>query len=535
MTRTADNQNRTKIVRSIALVALIIAMDVSGFAGLANQDWLEDVPDYRGTNSTDSDGDGVPDDEDDYPNDPYRTGPYQNDGIGHIILVSEGGQTGFNFDDVAITFVEYSSNITNISYLTDFDNLSVGTSVTDQYLSQGALYSVVLGGPVAGIIGDLVNGTHGISDFGSSLPNAVIVGGIQHAVRIDIIDPDTGLAETAARGIEMRLGDGDGGSESFRVEVYDHNGSILHNESFTTYGGAVNGGVNFSYWYPSTTTNLTEDLDDDNDGILDINDAFPLDPTEDIDTDGDGVGDNADDDDDGDGYSDLMDAFPLDSSEWLDTDGDVIGDNTDTDDDNDGSLDIDDAFPLDPSEDTDTDGDGVGDNADDDDDGDGVSDAMDAFPLDATEWYDTDLDGVGDNTDTDDDNDGSLDWDDAFPLDPSEDSDTDGDGVGDNADDDADGDGEVDNETTLSIGSLNPSNSLKLSLLINLIVVLLATLVISSRRSSSGLNLVGFEKMPEPQITTTVKDRKEVLEKYLSQGYSPELANTLADNEMRKS
>ncbi|MEC8939246.1 MAG: hypothetical protein VX999_05705 [Candidatus Thermoplasmatota archaeon] len=462
MARAANNQNRTEIVRSIALVALIIVMDLSGFSGLANQDRLEDVPDYRGTNSTDSDGDGVPDDEDDYPNDPYRVGPYQNEGIGHIILVSEGGQTGFNFDDVAITFVEYSSNI---SYLTDFDNLSVGTSVTDQYLSQGALYSAVnMDGSVTGTIGDLVNGTHGISDFGSSSPNAVIVGGLGAAVRIDIIDPDTGLAETAARGIEMRLGDGDSGSESFRVEVYDHNGSILHNESFTTYGGAVNGGVNFSYWYPSTTTNLTEDLDDDNDGILDINDAFPLDPTEDIDTDGDGVGDNADDDDDGDG----------------------------------------------------------------------VSDAMDAFPLDATEWYDTDLDGVGDNTDTDDDNDGSLDWDDAFPLDPSEDSDTDGDGVGDNADDDADDDGEVDNETALSIGPLNPSNSLKLSLLINLILVLLATLVISNRRSSSSSNLVGFEKMPEPQITTAVKDRKEVLEKYLSQGYSPELANTLADNEMRK-
>ena len=49
------------------------------------------------------------------------------------------------------------------------------------------------------------------------------------------------------------------------------------------------------------------------------------------------------------------------------------------------------------------------------------------------------------------------------------------------------------------------------------------------------MNLVEFEKMPEPQITTAVKGRKEVLEKYLSQGYSPELANTLADNEIRKS
>ena len=287
MTRTADNQNRTKIVRSIALVALIIVMDLSGFAGLANQDQLEDVPDYRGTNSTDSDGDGVPDDGDDYPNDPYRVGPYQNEGIGHIILLSDGGGGGFNVDDVAITFVEIASNITNISYLTGFDNLSVQTNVTDQYLSQGALYSVENQDSwcqCTGTIGDLVNGTLGISDFGSSLPNAVIVGALGAALRIDIIDPDTGLAETAARGIEMRLGDGDTAGEGFTVEVYDHNGSILHNESFTTNGGAVNGGVNFSYWYPA--------VDSDGDGFPDEEDAFPNDPTAHTDTDLDGMPDS---------------------------------------------------------------------------------------------------------------------------------------------------------------------------------------------------------------------------------------------------
>ena len=46
-----------------------------------------------------------------------------------------------------------------------------------------------------------------------------------------------------------------------------------------------------------------QDDDDDNDGILDINDAFPLDSTENVDTDSDGVGDNSDLDDDGDGES----------------------------------------------------------------------------------------------------------------------------------------------------------------------------------------------------------------------------------------
>lgn len=46
------------------------------------------------------------------------------------------------------------------------------------------------------------------------------------------------------------------------------------------------------------------DADDDNDGVIDELDAFPLDPTEAVDTDGDGLGDGIDDDDDGDGYSD---------------------------------------------------------------------------------------------------------------------------------------------------------------------------------------------------------------------------------------
>lgn len=51
--------------------------------------------------------------------------------------------------------------------------------------------------------------------------------------------------------------------------------------------------------------------DDDGDGVLDINDAFPLDPTESVDTDSDGIGNNADWDDDGDGVVDWVDAAPL--------------------------------------------------------------------------------------------------------------------------------------------------------------------------------------------------------------------------------
>ncbi len=186
------------------------------------------------------------------------------------------------------------------------------------------------------------------------------------------------------------------------------------------------------------------DIDSDGDGVLDADDAFPLDPNETVDTDGDGIGNNADTDDDNDGVLDTADAFPLDATESVDTDTDGVGNNADTDDDNDGVLDTADAFPLDATESVDTDTDGIGNNADTDDDNDGVLDTADAFPLDATESVDTDTDGIGNNADTDDDNDGVLDTADAFPLDATESVDTDTDGIGNNADTDDDNDGVLD-------------------------------------------------------------------------------------------
>jgi hypothetical protein len=158
------------------------------------------------------------------------------------------------------------------------------------------------------------------------------------------------------------------------------------------------------------------DDDDDNDGVADSSDAFPLDSSESLDTDSDGTGNNADTDDDDDGVADSSDVFPLDANETIDSDADGTGNNADTDDDNDGVADSSDAFPLDSSESLDTDSDGTGNNADTDDDDDGVADSSDVFPLDANETIDTDEDGVGNNADTDDDGDGVADSADVYPL-----------------------------------------------------------------------------------------------------------------------
>ena len=149
------------------------------------------------------------------------------------------------------------------------------------------------------------------------------------------------------------------------------------------------------------------------------------------DTDHDGITDLEDPDDDNDGVQDDKDMFPLNAREWVDTDGDRIGDNEDPDDDNDSHMDEEDAFTLNPLEWSDFDKDGTGDNEDNDDDNDklddenetkmqtdplksdtdedGVIDGEDAFPLDKNEARDYDKDMIGDNADTDDDNDGILD------------------------------------------------------------------------------------------------------------------------------
>lgn len=172
---------------------------------------------------------------------------------------------------------------------------------------------------------------------------------------------------------------------------------------------------------------LVEDTDDDNDGVADTSDVFPLNATEWADTDGDGIGDNSDPtpngDTDNDGIDNLSDnCLLVANTNQADMDGDNMGDACDDDIDGDGVLNGSDAFPLDATESVDVDNDGVGDNAD------------NCPSISNADQLNTDGDSEGNACDSDDDNDGVADASDAFPVNPEATTDTDGDGKPDSID-----------------------------------------------------------------------------------------------------
>ena len=161
------------------------------------------------------------------------------------------------------------------------------------------------------------------------------------------------------------------------------------------------------YWYDPRTAGIIKRFDAPKGaGTLavppfKVDIALLITPAGAPDVDGDGKANDVDADDDNDGVPDAKDAFPLEREEWADVDADRIGDNMDADVNADGVAD-------------DLNKNGRPDNAEPDLDGDGVrgADAIpwDAFPRDPKEWRDTDGDGIGDNADNDDDGDG---WSDA--------------------------------------------------------------------------------------------------------------------------
>jgi len=290
-----------------------------------------------------------------------------------------------------------------------------------------------------------------------------------------------------------------------------------------------------------------EDLDDDNDGLLDDNDACPkgtIGPHPlGQDRDNDGCNDlTEDDDDDNDGWLDDEDNCPsITNQNQTDTDGDEIGDVCDPDDDNDGWLDDEDNCPsITNQNQTDTDGDEIGDVCDPDDDNDGLLDDDDDCPL-HDQTTDSNCNGIT-NLDEDSDSDGIVDYFDQCEGHDDE-IDTDNNGIPDGCEEETqtqtnttnstDTDGfdsinqtspeQPDNNSNQQDGdSTKSSNELefgKYGLLIAVVILVSFTIVIFVKRK---------------ETTVQVDDIEGPVEKYaqqlIAQGYEPEYARTYAEH-----
>lgn len=164
--------------------------------------------------------------------------------------------------------------------------------------------------------------------------------------------------------------------EKFGASIAVDNNLVIVGAPGTTYEPNA---VGSSYAFTLDTSDV------DVDGLYDILENCPgITNKDQLDTDRDGQGDACDLDDDNDGVEDTLDVFPLDSKETLDSDADGVGDNAD-------------AYPFDPNEHEDTDLDGIGNNADVDDDNDGMPDDYELINnLDALNAEDANTDADGD-------------------------------------------------------------------------------------------------------------------------------------------
>jgi hypothetical protein len=228
----------------------------------------------------DSDGDGVVDREDAFPNDPSESVDSDGDGVG----------------DNSDTFPNDPAE------QADSDGDGVGDNA--DAFPENAQETVDTDGD-------------GVGDNSDACPTDPA----------ETLDSDgDGICDNSDPVDNSQDADGDGVNDS--VDAFPND----PNESQDSDGDGVGDNAD---QFPNDSS---ETVDSDGDGVGDNGDAFPNDASESADSDADGVGDNADafpndasetTDTDGDGVGDNADAFPTDSTETVDTDGDGVGDNGD--------------------------------------------------------------------------------------------------------------------------------------------------------------------------------------------------------------
>ena len=397
---------KTKLTRSLMAAVSVVALSAVMYGCTSSGG--DSTPATEMPPAVDTDGDGVADADDAFPNDPTETVDSDGDGVGdNADLDDDNDGVADDRDDLPLNPVETTdTDMDGVGNNADADDDNDGVLDADDAFPLDAMETVDSDGDGVGDNADTDRDGDGVDNAMDAFPDDAM--------------------ETADFDMD---GTGD------NADTDDDNDGVADADDAFPMNAMESADLDMD------GTGDNADTDRDGDGAANADDAFPDDPMESADLDMDGTGDNADTDVDGDGVANADDAFPRDAMESADLDMDGTGDNADTDRDGDGAANADDAFPDDPMESADLDMDGTGDNADTDVDGDGVANADDAFPRDAMESADLDMDGTGDNADTDRDGDGAANADDAFPDDPMESADLDMDGTGDNADTDVDGDG----------------------------------------------------------------------------------------------
>jgi hypothetical protein len=106
----------------------------------------------------------------------------------------------------------------------DFDDLTPGDQLEDQFINKGVIFSGTAEGSLgtSGVVG--TEPDFGTFFFGNSEPNFVIVGDGSLTARF--IDPDT-QSPSIVSNVKFRMGDGDFAAEVIGVNAFDRNGKVI--------------------------------------------------------------------------------------------------------------------------------------------------------------------------------------------------------------------------------------------------------------------------------------------------------------------
>jgi hypothetical protein len=220
-------------------------------------------PDYDNIDlDADTDGDGVSDVIDAFPNDETEQYDLDGDSIGDNADLDDDGDE--RNDDVDLF-------PTDPAEWADADSDNIGDNA------------------------DLDDDNDGVADLVDQYPNDDTRAGDTDEDGVDDLDDEFPDDPT-------RAGDSDGDTVDDLDDQYP--------DDDTRAGDSDGDGVDdLADEFPDDNTRAG---DADGDGVDGLVDAFPLDPTESVDTDDDGIGNNADEDDDNDGVRDEFDTAPLD-------------------------------------------------------------------------------------------------------------------------------------------------------------------------------------------------------------------------------